>query len=283
MIEKRIRSIAVLLSFMALASCKQKQPEVSQGDESEVAFAPVAVGAVYGVNIALEAAVAVSAVYAVDCARPVAQGEIRFFCDGGIRLGQAAADLVVGSVKTVASVLQWSHSNVVSYLKSLSTLGSNNVLRSAIAGAANPQSLAGAKISPEIKSVSGLGNLVHGLKQTIRIEDREKRNCSYVAQYEARLIPRDYRGNWLSGTSMRFFAKASSPESAEAMAKFLCEEYAEVHFKVAPSMAPGYSKSLNNCRKPMSLSNYKERYKTEGIKCPGARACASETDCFDVL
>jgi hypothetical protein len=269
-----------------LAGCKPKEKQVVGEKDSEVAFVPVVAGAAYGVGITLEAAAAVagvSAVYAADCTRPVAQGEIRFFCDGAIRLGQAAANIVVKSVQGVASALSWSHANIVSYLSSLSASGSNNVLRTALAGAANPQNLAGAKVSPEIKSASGLANLVHGLKQSIRIEDREKKSCSYIAQYEARLIPRDYRGNWLSGTSVRFFAKASSPASAEAMAKYLCEEYSEVHFKLPPPMAPHMPKSMNACRKPSERADYKERYRTEGIKCPGARACTSETECFDIL
>lgn len=280
MLKRRLALLAVLV--IASQGCKPKNSETLENEDSSVAFVPVAAGAAVGVNVALEATAAAAAVYAADCARPVAQGEVRFFCDGGIRLGQAAVGLVVRSVQTLATSLQWSHANILAYLSTLSSLQSNNVLKSAISTSSNAGALAGAKISPEIKSESGRKNLAYGLKQAIRIEDREKRNCIYLAQYEARLIPRDYKGNWMGGTSMRFFAKAPTPESAEAMAKFLCEEYAEVHFKIAPTMGTGLPRSLNECRKPKIIGNYKEKYRTEEMRCPSARACSNETNCYDI-
>jgi len=277
------RRVVLFVALLVVSQgCKPKNSESVENDDASVAFVPVAVGAAVGVNVALEATAAAAVVYAADCARPVAQGEVRFFCDGGLRMGQAAVNLVVRYVQTLAASLQWIHANILAYLSTLSSLQSNTVLKSAIGVSSNSGALAGAKISPEIKSESGRNNLAYGLKQALRIEDREKRTCTYLAQYEARLIPRDYKGNWMGGTSMRFFAKAPTPESAEAMAKFLCEEYAEVHFKIAPAIGTGLPKSLNECRKPKIIGNYKEKYRTEGMRCPAARACASETNCYDI-
>lgn len=271
----------VCLILSVLQGCKTKTAtDDGAPSESEVAFAPVAVGAAYGVNVSLQAAAAVTAAYAIDCARPVAAGEIRFFCDGGMRLGQSAVQMVVNSVNSLAGALQWSQANLLAHLSMLAGLNSNTHLKAALVGTSKDAGVANARVSPQIASESGRRNLLYGLKESIRIEDKTKRSCDYVAQYEARLVPREYKGNWMSGTSVRFMARAASPVSAEAMALFLCEEYATVHFKLAPGAA-GLPRSLNDCRKPKSLAGYKEKYKTEDISCPGAKVCTSESDCVE--
>lgn len=273
--------LCITASCLVLFACKKVPDDASETGDADVSFAPVAFGAAYGVSVAVEAAVAVSAVYAIDCTRPVAAGEVRFFCDGGMKLGQAAVGLVVRSVQSLTSALRWSTANVLDYLGTLSALKSNTLLKSALIGTSAQSGIASAKISPAIPSESGRKNLAYGVKQSVRIEDRQKRTCHYVAQYEARLMPREYKGNWMSGTSMRFFARAPSPESAEAMALHLCEEYSTVHFKIAPGVA-GIPRNTNACRKPSSSGAYKEKYRTADIACPGVRACSSETDCFDL-
>lgn len=269
------------IACSSLLGCKNVTDNASESGDADVAFVPVAVGAAYGVSVAVEAAVAASAVYAIDCTRPVAAGEVRFFCDGGMRLGEAAVGLVVRSVQSLTSALRWSTVNVLDYLRTLSALKSNTLLKSALIGTSAQSGIAAAKISPAIPSESGRKNLAYGVKQSLRIQDKDKRSCNYVAQYEARLMPRDYKGNWMSGTSIRFFARAPSAESAEAMALHLCEEYSTVHFKVAPGVA-GIPRSTNECRKPKMLGDYKEKYRTADMACPGVRACSSETDCFDL-
>jgi hypothetical protein len=276
-----LKYFCIAVSCSSLFACKKSPDNTAENGDADVAFAPVAVGAAYGVSVAVEAAVAASAVYAIDCTRPVAAGEVRFFCEGGMKLGQAAVGLVVRSVQSLTSALHWSTANVLDYLRTLAALRSNTLLKSALIGTSAQSGIATAKISPAIPSESGRKNLAYGVKQSVRIEDRQKRTCNYVAQYEARLMPRDYKGNWMSGTSMRFFARAPSAESAEAMALHLCEEYSTVHFKVAPGVA-GIPRNTNACRKPSSSGAYKEKYRTADIACPGVRACSSETDCFDL-
>ncbi|MFZ9520697.1 MAG: hypothetical protein ACO3A4_09485 [Silvanigrellaceae bacterium] len=282
---KHISRLAVLTgcAFLStgISSCKAKSTADSPGMDSEVEFVPVAIGASYGVSVAMEAAVAVGAVYAVDCSRSVREGEIRFFCDGGLMLGKAAVQLVVNSVQSLAAGLNWSKANMVAHLASLSKLTSNTHVKASLLGTSAASGIAGAKIDPRITSQSGLANLVQGLRQSIQIQDREKKNCNFVAQYESRLLPREYKGNWMSGTSVRFLAKAPSAESAELMARHLCDEYSTVHFKIAPGMA-GLPRSLNECRKPKMIVDYKEKYDTATMKCPGARACSSESNCFDI-
>jgi hypothetical protein len=276
------RTLILALALTSLASCKpqDKQPASTEADAQ---FAPVAVGAAYGIGISAEvaaAAFAAGSIYVLDCTRPVAAGEIRFFCDGPTKLSQAAMTLVVNSTRTLAGALRWSAANVITHLSELTQFKSVTHLKSAVTGSSNPNSIREAMVSPEIQSVSGKGNFVAALKSSLSIQDKTKKSCNYIAQYEARLVHRDYKGGWMGGTSTRFLARAPSPESAEAMALSACEWFSGTLYKLAPGFA-GYARSKNDCRKPLVVSNYKETYRTADVPCPGVRICTSETNCAD--
>lgn len=283
----RAMKMLILFSFgLAVSlsqSCKREKTQGESGQDAEAAFLPIAAGAVavgVGVNLTIDVAALSSFVYAVDCTRPTRPGEARFFCAGGARLGQQAVDLLVQSVRNAAQILQWSKASVISHLTFLEGLP-QNVLHIAVhAGMIAKES---ARISPQISSSSGRGNLVDGLKKQVRIEDREKKSCFHVAQYQASLIPSHLRGSDAPGTSMLFLAKAPSPESAEAIALLLCEEYSNTYFAVAKGLTKAAGEKFNRCRKPdkISISNTQERYNTEDISCPGAKACSSVTNCAD--
>lgn len=279
--NNRMKSSAVTL-VLVLIACKQ--PEKSAAvEEADVQFVPVAVGAAYGVGVSTEiaaAAFAAGGIYAIDCTRPVAAGETRFFCDGPTKLGQAAVNLIVQSTKTLTGALRWSTANVLAHLSELAKFSSLTHLKSAVIGTANSKAVQGALVNPEITNQSGRHNFVNAIKSSVEIKDKNKKTCDYVAQYEARLVPIGFKGGWMGGTSTRFFAKAPSPASAEAMAITACEWYAETLYRPAPGFA-GYSSSNNGCRKPKVLGNYKEAYKTNDISCPGVKVCTSETNCAD--
>jgi hypothetical protein len=280
----RIKSLASLavISLSLQTSCKKENVPTPQ-PEAEVQFVPVAVGAAYGIGVSTEiaaAAFAAGSVYALDCTRPVTQGEIRFFCDAPVKIGQATVEIIVNSTRTLAKVLSWSAANVVSHLSELSKFASVTHLKSAVIGTADPQTVAEAAIQPEIKSDSGRRNFVDQLKSEITYQDRTKKTCNYIAQYEARLVTRDFKGGWMGGTSTRFFARAPSPESAEAMALAACEWFSQTIYRLAPGFA-GYSKNSNSCRKPKMLVDFKEAYRTDSLACPAVRVCTSETKCSD--
>ena len=269
-------------ALVLVTSCKQVEKTIPN-DESDVQFVPVAVGAAYGIGISTEVAVAAFAaggIYALDCTRPVAAGEVRFFCDGPTKLSQAAMNLVVNSTRTLAGALRWSAANAITHLSELSKFTSVTHLKSAVSGTSNSKTLQGALVSPDIESPSGKHNFVAAVKGSLEIKDRGKKSCDYVAQYEARLVPRDFKGGWMGGTSTRFLARAPSAESAEAMALTACEWFAGTTYKLAPGFA-GYSKNNNDCRKPRSVANYKETYRTSDIPCPSVRICTSESVCSD--
>lgn len=270
------------LSISLLGGCKtEKVP--TQTTDSEAQFVPVAAGAAYGIGITTQAAAAAFAagsIYALDCTRPVAAGEIRFFCDAPVQLGQATVDVIVNSTRTLARVLRWSAANVVAHIDELSKFASVTHLKSAVIGSSDSKSIATAAIRPDIQSDSGRRNFVDELKSTIRIQDRTKKTCNFVAQYEARLVTRDYKGGWMGGTSTRFLARAQSPESAEVMALAACEWFSGTIYRLAPGFA-GYSKSNSGCRKPKLITNFKEAYQTDSIACPAVRVCTSESQCAD--
>lgn len=269
------------VSIALMTSCKKPQP--SSEDGSDVQFVPVAVGAAYGIGISTEAAVAALAaggIYVMDCTRPVVEGEIRFFCDSPAKFGQAAMTLIVNSTRTLVSALRWSHANVTAHLSELSKNASSGTLKSSTVGTSSTQGVAGALVSPEIKSQSGRINFISSLKSAVSIQDKNKNKCDYVAQYEARIVPREYKGGWMGGTTTRFVARAPSPESAESMAIVACEWYTQTLYRPAPGFA-GYSKSNNDCRKPRSIANFKEAYRTGDMGCPSVRVCTSESACAD--
>jgi len=271
-----------LISLILLSGCKTENKPTPQSD-AEVQFVPVAVGAAYGIGVSTQVAAAAftaASVYALDCTRPVAQGEIRFFCDAPVKIGQATVEIIVNSTRTLAKVLSWSAANVVSHLSELSKFTSVTHLKSAVIGTSDPQAVANAGIHPDIKSDSGRRNFVDQLKSEITYQDRAKKTCNYIAQYEARLVTRDFKGGWMGGTSTRFFARAPSPESAEAMALAACEWFSQTIYKLAPGFA-GYSKNNNGCRKPKMLSDFKEAYRTDSLACPAVRVCTSENTCSD--
>ncbi|MBM3382718.1 MAG: hypothetical protein FJY29_09795 [Betaproteobacteria bacterium] len=277
-------STLALVVVAGLSACKPEQKQAEQSD-SDTQFVPVAVGAAYGVGISAEvaaAAFAAGGIYVLDCTRPVAAGEIRFFCDGPTKLSQAAMTLVVNSTRTIAGALRWSAANVIAHLSELAKFKSVTHLKSAVTGTANAGSVREALVSPEIQSASGKGNFVAAVKGSLSIQDKSKKSCNYVAQYEARLVHREFKGGWMGGTSTRFLARAPSPESAEAMALTACEWFSGTIYKLAPGFA-GYSQTKNDCRKPASVANYKEAYRTSDVPCPGVRICTSEANCADYI
>jgi|1048.fasta_scaffold22510_2 hypothetical protein len=277
-----MKKIAICASLLLLLSCKQKTEQQS-ADESDVQFLPVVAGAAYGVGVSTEiaaAAFAAGGIYAIDCTRPVAAGEVRFFCDAPAKLGSAAVNLIVQSTKSLAGALRWSTANVLAHLAELSKFNSVTHLKSALAGSTNGKTVEEALVSPEIKSASGRVNFVAALKSSVNYLDRDKKSCNYVAQYEARIVPTGFKGGWMGGTSTRFLAKAPSAESAEAMALTACEWFTQTFYRPAPGFA-GYSRSNNDCRKPRIIGNYKETYDTNSISCPGVKICTSESSCAD--
>lgn len=274
---------ALVVASMAVFSCKKQEQPISTADESDVQFVPVAVGAAYGVGVSTEVAItalAAGGIYAIDCNRPIAAGEVRFFCDAPTKLGQAAVNLIVQSTKTLTGALRWSAANVLTHLSELARFSSLTHLKSAVIGTSSAQSIQGAVVSPEIKSESGKGNFVNAVRSSVEIKDKNKSRCDFVAQYEARLVPIGFKGGWMGGTSTRFLAKASSAESAEAMALTACEWFTGTLYRPAPGFA-GYSRSNNDCRKPRGVGDYKETYKTADIACPGVKVCTSESNCAD--
>ncbi|NBO38556.1 hypothetical protein EBU99_08230 [bacterium] len=277
--------LVLLATQLTMLSCKQKTiPSAEDSDSADVQFLPVAAAAAYGIGVSTEAIaaslIAAGGLYTVDCTRPVVAGEIRFFCDGPTRLGVAAVQLILNSTRTLASALHWSGANIVSHLAELSKFSSPTHLKAALAGTSASAGIAAAEISPQITSESGRRNFIHALNQSIEIKDRDKKSCNFIAQYEARLVPRNYKGNYMGGTMTRFFARAQSPESAEAMALTACDWFAHTVYRLAPGFA-GYSSAKNDCRKPRSIQNYKEVFKTSDIGCPSVRVCKSEADCAD--
>jgi hypothetical protein len=286
---RRVRFIGLALTFtMALTtvSCKKSADENTDSSDSDAQFIPALAGAAaFGVGLSTAEAVgatlvASSAIYAVDCSRPIAAGEIRFFCDGPVKLGQAAINLVVGSTRNLAGVLRWSHANVVSHLAGLAKFSSITHLKSALIGTSSAQGLENAKVSPRIENASGRRNFIDELKKSVAILDRNNSTCNYVAQYEAKLVPMGFKGGYMGGTMTRFFARAPSPATAEAMALSACEWFTDTIYRPAAGFA-GYSKSNNNCRKPMRMSDYKDKYSTDDIACPAVRICVSEAHCAD--
>lgn len=278
---KSVASLAVV-TLSLVSGCKRESTPAPQND-AEVQFVPVAAGAAYGIGVSTQAAAAAFAagsVYALDCARPVTQGEIRFFCDAAVKIGQTTVNIIVNSTRTLARVLSWSAANVVSHLTELAKFGSVTHLKSAVIGTADPQTVVGAAIQPEINNESGRRNFVDQIRSQIRYQDRAKKTCNFIAQYEAPLVTRDFKGGWMGGTNTRFFARAPSPESAEAMALAACEWFSETVYKLAPGFA-GYSRTNNGCRKPKMLVDFKEAYRTDSIACPSVRVCTSENKCSD--
>ncbi|MEN9528227.1 MAG: hypothetical protein RI932_100 [Pseudomonadota bacterium] len=280
---KRTLNLALIAASLGgLLACKPDSKPVDQ-TEADTQFLPVAVGAAYGVGISAEvaaAAFAAGGIYVLDCTRPIAAGEVRFFCDGPTKLSQAAMTLVVNSTRTLAGALRWSAANVVAHLSELAQFKSVTHLKSAVTGTANASSVSDALVKPDIQSSSGKVNFVSAVKGSLSIQDKSKKSCNYVAQYEARLVHREYKGGWMGGTSTRFLARAPSPESAEAMALTACEWFSGTIYKLAPGFA-GYARSKNDCRKPLSVANFKETYRTADVPCPGVRICTSESNCAD--
>lgn len=276
-----LKASLMALSIASLNACKSENKP--QQPAADVQFVPVAAGAAYGVGVSAQAAAAAFAagsVYALDCSRPVAQGDIRFFCDAPVKIGQATVEIIVNSTRTLARVLSWSAANVVSHLNELSKFASVTHLKSAVIGSTDAQNIASAAVLPEIQNASGRKNFIDQMKSSVRYQDKDKKSCNYIAQYEARLVTRDYKGGWMGGTSTRFFARAPSPESAEAMALSACEWFSDTVYKLAPGFA-GYSRTHNGCKKPKLVTGFKEAYGTDSLGCPAVRVCTSESQCSD--
>ncbi|MEY4066464.1 MAG: hypothetical protein RIR26_2672 [Pseudomonadota bacterium] len=268
---------------VAFLGCKNPSSTEVAGPDGDVQFVPVVAGAAYGIGVSTEAAAAALAaggIYVMDCTRPVSAGEVRFFCDGPAKLGQAAMNLIVASTRTLVGALHWSQANVVAHLSELSKFNSLAQLKSAVIGTASAKSVEGAGVIPQIESDSGRRNFVDELHRSIASKDQGKSKCDYVAQYESNIVPLGYKGNYMGGTRTRFLARAPSPESAETMAMSACEWFSYTLYKPAPGFA-GHSSSFNKCRKPLSISGYKEKYKTADVPCPGVRVCTSESNCSD--